>query len=136
MSNSEYQGNKYDDSSDNMFLAPTPMVLHSQQIDILENQAKLERIRNQFTLHAEDQKILSKYYVLRWEGTYLISQLKPYHGYYAADLQLIHQDILYKVNFLHCSPWKLVADQKEQFYVSFRLQVGAKEGIVIIKKAT
>lgn len=122
--------------SDNLYQPLSYQELSNQQSHALDQIVRLEKIVNDFYLPPEITESLEKYYILHWQGSHLISQMKEHTAYQKSTTYLVHQGITYKVNFLYISPWELVVSQKEQFKLSFRLQHKAKMGIVIIKKGT
>jgi hypothetical protein len=124
----------YNDDSDNLFIPQTFQQFTANQSAAIDNIIRLERIHNQFHLSPTESAELDKYYILHWEGTYLIKQMTETVNFRRQSTELTHQDVTYRVNFLYVSPWEIVTNPHKQYALSFRKAKIDKLGTVIIKK--
>ena len=79
-------------------------------------------LSTKFHLPEDCKSNLEKYYLLKWKGDYLESQITP-------TLTLTHQNVEYKVKTLKDEPF----DPNCQYKLSFRKPINGV-GIVLIKK--
>lgn len=92
-------------------------------------------ITNEFYLTQEYvAENLDKYYLLHWQGSYLMETIRQSPLYFNRDC-IVHQDTKYIVIFQDVTPWHLVNNQSEQYRLSFRLEKSQKYGYVLIKRA-
>jgi len=111
-----------------------------QQINLLDDFAALvvdyqaaERIETQFYLSPTFvASQLEKYYLLRWQGDYLISKVDTCLG--IRPDTLTHQDTVYHLRYIALTPYDLVANQDAQYKLSFRKHKNSQTGVVLIKK--
>ena len=96
----------------------------------------LSRIDHQFYLPPDIAASLDKYYILHWQGSYLLSQVNASSqaAGFPEDI-LVHQDISYRVKFIgNISAWHLVNHPNDQYKLSFRKLHNKKTGFVLIKR--
>ena len=93
----------------------------------------ISRIDHQFYLPPDIHQSLDKYYILHWQGSYLLSQLSDPES--PEDI-IIHQDTRYRARFIPpLSAWELLTNPKAQYKLSFRKLPKKATGFVLIKKA-
>jgi len=96
----------------------------------------ISRIDHQFCLPPDISASLEKYYILHWQGSYLLSQVNSSSQYasYPEDI-LIHQETRYRVKFINGpTAWYIVNNPESQYKLSFRKLPKKATGFVLIKK--
>jgi len=90
-------------------------------------------INNQFYLPASVvDEYLENYYILHWQGNYIISQISSNVGYKEA---ITHKGYRYMTRFIEpLSNWKLLLNPDAQYKLSFRRKYNHDTGIVLIKQ--
>ena len=92
----------------------------------------VSRIDHQFYLPPDIAESLDKYYILHWQGSYILSQSNQF----GPDDIIIHQDTRYRVKFVSpLTAWELVNKPDAQYKLSFRKLPKKATGFVLIKKA-
>ena len=74
-------------------------------------------------------RFLSKYYILHWQGSHLLSQISDAHSY-NKRAYILHQDTLYLVK---CEPY-LPINPALQYKLSFRLEKFMPQGICLVRE--
>ena len=91
----------------------------------------ISRIDHQFCLPPDISASLDKYYILHWQGSYLISQTTEF----GSDDIIVHQDTKYRVRFIDgLSAWEVLKNPEAQYKLSFRKLPRKATGFVLIKK--
>lgn len=86
-------------------------------------------------LNQADIDKTDRYYLLYWEGKYLLSQFSPPVPGSSGGETITHQDITYKIRFVKgCNAWQVVCESGAQYRLSFRRKTGDKIGTVLIWK--
>ena len=76
-------------------------------------------------------RFLSKYYILHWQGSHLLSQISDAPSY-NKRAYILHQDTLYLVK---CEPY-LPINPALQYKLSFRLEKFMPQGICLVREIT
>lgn len=102
----------------------------------LSKLTKTEVISTQFYLpRSYIYSSLSHYYILHWQGSHIIDQVKTIKGM-GVDI-IHHHNIPYKLSFTaDCHAWDIIQNPDAQYKISFRKMLGKKYGIALIKKAS
>lgn len=74
-------------------------------------------------------RFLSKYYILHWQGSHLLSQISDAPSYNKRSY-ILHQDTLYLVK---CEPY-LPINPALQYKLSFRLEKFMPQGICLVRE--
>lgn len=74
-------------------------------------------------------RFLSKYYILHWQGSHLLSQISDAPSY-NKRAYILHQDTLYLVK---CEPY-LPINPAIQYKLSFRLEKFMPQGICLVRE--